>query len=538
MKKLISLIRACMTENMSIFKIKTKSKKRITKMILPVFLFVMIFITMCSYADMLIDPLRKVHLEFVMLTIFVLLTSIVTFVEGIYKTSNLIFNCKVDDLLLSLPIKKSTVLFVRVFKFYIFELVFNSMFLIPAMYIYAKNVNVGTLYYVVSIIFILLLPIIPIVISCIIGGIISFVSSKFKMKNIAQTIVTMLLVLGILYISFNLQEILKKLAENAKSINDIITKLYYPAGAYIKLITDFKVADLLIFIVVNILLFAVAIVLLGRIYFKINSKVKSVRTSAKKGSKYKVKTNNVIVSLMKKEFNRFINSPVFIVNAAFGLVMYLIGCIAISIKFEGTINSLISQGVPITPEQIKTYLPVALFGFLCLSSLMTSITSSMISLEGRSFNILKSLPVSPFKIILSKVLTAVTMMIPAILIGDIIMFIRFEFSIFEILVILAMSIIMPIIAEIFGIIVNLKYPKMNAENDTEIVKQSMSSMVSVLGGMGASALIIFGLVKCVKANIQTNIIFASGLGISIVVLAILLIYLNKKGSKDFNDITV
>ena len=538
MKKLISLIRACMTENMSIFKIKTKSKKRITKMILPVFLFVMIFITMCSYADMLIDPLRKVHLEFVMLTIFVLLTSIVTLVEGIYKTSNLIFNCKDDDLLLSLPIKKSTVLFVRVFKFYIFELVFNSMFLIPAMYIYAKNVNVGTLYYVVSIIFILLLPIIPIVISCIIGGIISFVSSKFKMKNIAQTIVTMLLVLGILYISFNLQEILKKLAENAKSINDIITKLYYPAGAYIKLITDFKVADLLIFIVVNILLFAVAIVLLGRIYFKINSKVKSVRTSAKKGSKYKVKTNNVIVSLMKKEFNRFINSPVFIVNAAFGLVMYLIGCIAISIKFEGTINSLISQGVPITPEQIKTYLPVALFGFLCLSSLMTSITSSMISLEGRSFNILKSLPVSPFKIILSKVLTAVTMMIPAILIGDIIMFIRFEFSIFEILVILAMSIIMPIIAEIFGIIVNLKYPKMNAENDTEIVKQSMSSMVSVLGGMGASALIIFGLVKCVKANIQTNIIFASGLGISIVVLAILLIYLNKKGSKDFNDITV
>ena len=51
---------------------------------------------------------------------------------------------------------------------------------------------------------------------------------------------------------------------------------------------------------------------------------------------------------------------------------------------------------------------------------MKSITSSMISLEGKTFSILKSLPVKPYTIIKSKILTAVLIMIPCILIGDII----------------------------------------------------------------------------------------------------------------------
>ena len=177
MKKLFSLVRTCLKDNMSIFKIKSKSKR---DKYLP---FVLAFALMFSFyanAEMLMEPLEEAHMEFVVITIFILGTTVLTFMEGIYKSSGLLFNCKDDSLLLTLPIKKSTVFFVRIFKFYVFELIFNTLFLLPSIVCYAVHVNPNIGYYFISLLAIILLPIIPVVLSTIIGVIISFLSSKFK----------------------------------------------------------------------------------------------------------------------------------------------------------------------------------------------------------------------------------------------------------------------------------------------------------------------------------------------------------------------
>ena len=220
-----------------------------------------------------------------------------------------------------------------------------------------------------------------------------------------------------------------------------------------------------------------------------------------------------------------------------GLAIFLIGCILISIKFDSIISTLI-EDIPISVEQIKSYIPVILFGFVCFSSLMSSITSSMISLEGKSFSILKSLPVSSFKIIISKVLTAVIIMTPVLVVGDIIMFIRFSFNLIEVLMILISSIILPLVSETIGIIVNLKYPKMDAENDTEVVKQSMSSAIAVFVGMIISGITIFIIVKGLEYSINIDILIALVLGIYTILCMNLLIYLNKVSIKEFNKISV
>ena len=536
MKKILSLIRACMTDNMSLFKIRSKRENKKSKILFPVFIAIVFFVYIYIYADSIMNPLISVHQEIMLLSLFVILTTILTLIEGIYKSSGLLFNCKDDNLLLSLPIKKSTVLFVRIFKFYVFELLYNSLFLIPAMLVYARYINVGIVYYLVSFIAILLLPIIPIVISCIIGGFISLASSKFKMKNIAQIVITMLFLLGVFYASFNLQNLIGDMTKNASNINNVITKMYYPAGAYVKLVTNFKLQDLILFIGINVLLFVASIFILSKIYFKTNSNIKNIKTNSRKSNKYRIKVNNPIRSLIKKEFNRFINSPVFVINAGFGLILFLVISIVGCIKYNDLVDALILQGVPITMEQLNSYIPAILFGLICFASLMSSITSSMISLEGKSFSILKSLPVKPFKIILSKILTAVLIMIPFILIGDLVVFINFRFNFIEVLVIIMSSFILPVVAETIGIIVNLKYPKMDAENDTEIVKQSMSSMIAVLAGMFLSMVSIAIVISCIISNIMVDLIIISGLVIYTFICIMLLMYLNKKGTRDFYNI--
>lgn len=528
-----SLIKAVMTENMSLFRVKQSGKN---KKILPIFLFGVIFYVIWKYADILMEKLDKFNMDYVVLSLFILMTTILTLIEGLYKSSGLLFNCKDDNLLLSLPIKKSTVFFVRIFKFYVFELLYNSMFLLPAMVCYVHWCDVDVLYYVVSFLALLLLPLIPIAISCIIGMIITVISVNFKKKNIVQIIITTLFLLGIMYLSFNLDAFVTKLVRNAVSVNDVITNIYYPAGLYIKLITDFNITDLIFFIILNVGVFFFVIFLLGKMYFNINSNVKRVKESKEK-KYYKISVNKPVISLIKKELNRFTTSVVFITNAGFGLVLFIIGCVLLSFNYE-SISHKLSLMLSMNAVEIKSFIPLLLFGFIILSSLMTSITSSMISLEGKCFNILKSLPVKPYTIIKSKILTAVIVMIICILIGDLIVIMNFHFNVVELIMILITSVLLPFISETIGIIVNLKYPKMDAINDTEVVKQSMSSMLSVFIGMVLIGVTLFGIMYAISLKISVDLIIAIVLFMYVLIYIYLYVYLRKKGVYLFNEINV
>ena len=228
----------------------------------------------------------------------------------------------------------------------------------------------------------------------------------------------------------------------------------------------------------------------------------------------------------------------FVINAGFGLILYVVGCILVALKAEGIVQTFAEQGIPITVQDITAYIPLIHIGLICFASLMSSITCSMISLEGKTFNILKSLPVTPYKIIMAKVYTAVYVMLPFILIGNLIMFIKFSFNIWEIILILIATIIMPLVAEIIGIIANLLYPKMNAQNDAEVVKQSMSSLIAVFAGMVLTGLTIYLIFKGVQNNIKTDIIMLFTVIAYIVSYIALRVYLYKNGTKKFNEINV
>ena len=187
MKKIISLIKACMTSDMKLFKIKTKKKNSIiSQLFIAGYLMFMIW----GMANTAFEKFAPLHLQYLVLSLFAFGISFMTIIEGVYKTGSLIFNCKDDQLLLSLPIKRRTVLFIRIFKFYVFELLFNSMFLLPIMVAYIRWAEVlSWTYYLTNIIMLVFLPIIPIIISCILGFISSSITSRFKYKNVVMLLV-------------------------------------------------------------------------------------------------------------------------------------------------------------------------------------------------------------------------------------------------------------------------------------------------------------------------------------------------------------
>ena len=542
MGKLFSLLKASMTDGMQIFRISKNSAKgkKSNQTGLLIAIAALIGFSIWVYADKLLDSLTDVGAGFVVLTLFVIITSVLTLVEGIYKSGDLLFNCRDDDLMLSLPIKKSTVLFIRVFKLYVFELLYNSLFLIPAMIAYAIRTDVSWTFYLSSLAAILLLPIVPIVIGCIIGGVIVGVSSRFRLKNLVQIIVTMAFLLGIFIVFSNINSVIAGIAANATSINDVITRLYYPAGAYIGMVTNFSIINFLIFIAVHIAIFGVMLLVLSKIYYKINSRAKTIKIHTHKTA-YKIKRRSVIHAIIAKEFNKFINTPVFVINAGFGLVLFVVACVLVNVNLDSITSFLQNYDVELDfnlAEIVKQFAPAILFCLIVMASVMSSITSSMISLEGRAFNILKSIPVKPTTIIISKVLAAVLVMLPFILIGDLIMFAKFDFNLLEIILILLASIVLPLLAELIGIALNLKYPKMNAENDAEVVKQSISTLIATFLGMGITALTIFIVAQTLSSGAPLDLVLGGGVVVSVLICTWLIIYVDKIGTKKFLQINV
>lgn len=540
MKKLIRLLKAAMSQDMDMFKYKTKaSDSKAKQIIFPIILSLIVMFAVGVYAMMFASEFSKVNLTYIMLTLFIILTTILTLVEGIYKSQGILFDAKDNDLLFALPIEKSKILFVRIFKLLSFQFLYNALFMIPAYVVYIYYEHPGISFYLISILMTFLLPIIPTVISSIIGYIIKAVSVKFKAKKIVQTVFTMIIFFGIFYISLNTQGILENIINNAESINAVIKKVYYPAGAYIDLIQNFNLPTLLILIAINIVPLVIFIMIASKFYFGIISKSSAKGKSKKiKSIESKVKVKSELSALVSKELKRYFSSTVYIFNTSFGLILLLIITIAMSVNINGVINTITEgEGMGIDINTIISLMPKIFFCLVTYTACMTSITSSSISLEGKSFNITKSLPTSVDTILLSKILMSCIITMPVILISDLIFFIAFQVGIIDILFILTISILMPILIAIIGLFTNLKYPKMNASSDTEVVKQSMSTTIAVFSGM------ILGLVFAVLmvAGAQTPNINLFVL-IELIVLAIVILALWKRlkkyGNKRFKEINV
>lgn len=539
MRKFLTFLRASMSDGMSLFRIKVRGGGKLKKVLLFGFLIIAVFVSIYGYADMMLEPLAGTGMEYSVLTIYSLVAVLFIVMEGLYKSSELLFNCRDDNLVLALPVRRSTVLLVRMMKFYLFELAFTMIILLPTMAAYVVRVGVSMVpgtFYLASLVALILLPVVPVVISALAGIGISEISTRFRFKRLVQTVLVVILLLGVLALSFNIQNVMMTIAEHASSINDAIMRLYYPVGAYIQMVTDFSIPTLLIFIVANLAVAMGFVWLFAKIYFRLNSRMKITRSS-KVHKKGKIRSHGITKALMIKEGRKFVSSPVFLTNAGFSLVIYLVAVVMAVVKFDSFASIMSSVGIQATENEIVGLMPVIVTGFVVFCAMMTSITSSMISLEGRTINILKSLPVSAFRIVMTKVLVAVLIAAPVFLVGDVLLFIKFDFDIWQMLMILVLSVVMPVLAEVFGIVVNLKFPKMDAENDAEVVKQSMSATVAVLGGIIFATTIVYIIYMCIQGGVSTNLTMAIVLAICTIIMTGLIVYLKVNGEKDFSAIS-
>jgi len=392
-----------------------------------------------------------------------------------FSASTLLYNSKDNELLLSMPIKPSTILVSRVLMLYGLCFIYSNVVWISICLYALINEGFVLSKIIIDIILMFVIPLLSSCLSCLLGYVVALISSKAKNKSIVTTIVSLIFLGVYYYVCFSLSDIIDNLVLNGDKVASAIlswAKYLYLIGKA----SEGDVLSLIILIVINSIVAVITYVLLSKNFIKLAISPKSSKTSNNKVS-YK-SSNSIGKTLLKKEVKRFTSSSTYLMNCGLGVIFVLAAGIGSFIKKEDILLTLQT----IKPEMplIYTYIPLMIIGVIGLISSVGQVAIPSLSLEGKSLWILKSLPLDTYQILdAKKKLQLLLNGIPAIIAG-VMMSYAFELS-FNMTVYICVTLLMFFeLQACLAVLLSLISPNFNWTNETQPIKQSIFVLVSMV----------------------------------------------------------
>ena len=424
-------------------------------------------------------PLYIIAFLFVICTLYI-------FFSNLFRIKSILFDFKDYDLLMSLPIKRSIVITSKIVSLYIVNLLYTLIIMLPGYIAYITEVNMP--HDVVFFMLLLTIPIIPILASIIVGIILTWITSFFKNKNIGSYVVNLLIIFIVLFISFKTGGL-----EESEVVNHSINMVnsfgkYYPfTTIFVDLLENTNIFGLLIYFLLPTLLMTVFILFINIGYIPLRNKLlkQNVKTD------YKIKeyqNNSPLKRLFLKEVKKYFSNSNYVINTAFPCIMIIVLSFIMIISGDNIFNKFSNT------VDLKEMITSNVFMILSIVCALSSTTHPSISLEGKSLWIMKSIPVSPNTIFLSKILVNFTILIPTIIIAGTLFGIYLHLSLIEFVFIYLLPLAYGVFAAIIGLIFNLIFPKFDYDNEIRVIKQSLPVFLTMLIGliMSVTLFTIFG----------------------------------------------
>ncbi len=409
------------------------------------------------------------------------ISSLLIFAFGMFKAAGTIFRREGYDILCALPLPKGAVAVSRLLRMYVEDLLLALAVFLPGMAVYAWNVHPGIGFYFTGLLGIGSVPLIPMAASIFIGTVITAISSRMRHKSLASAGLSIVAVLGIMYGSSRLSAMENMDPQMLKNLSDsvmaLLGKVYPPAVWLGTSITGGDILGCAAYTLLALAVFAVAAAGVALCFRKICQALYGsvAKHDYQMGT---LKASSVLFSLCRREFARYFSSSIYVTNTIIGPIM---GCVLSgALLVTGTETF---QGFLPVPIDISQAAPFVIAG---VSSMMAT-TATSISLEGKNWWILKSLPLSTKNILDAKILMGLLLILPFYLLSELLLIIACRPEAGEILWMLLIPAVTILFSSVYGITINLHLPVLEWESEVRIVKQSASSL---LGGMGGPVLAI------------------------------------------------
>ena len=445
-----------------------------------VFLFLIfagMFAAMCASVC---DIFHEAGLDWAYFGLAYLVAAVIALVGSVFTTYSALYNAKDNDLLLSMPIKSSQILFARMLTVYLFLLMFELVVMLPAVVIWQvmNGFHIGVL--LLSVLVAFLLSLIIFALSAGLGYVVARIASHIRNRSLAVTVLSLVLFGAYYYFCFNMSDIMMSLIANAVVIGQGMESNFNPfyhmgRGAL------GNVPSLLIVVAIAAVLFGLCCFLITRSFISIITTNKG--TVSKKYKETAQKAGSASGALLVREFRHLIRTPMYLLNTAIASILMIVLAVLILFKAQDVLFVLLQmQGMG---TDLAGYLPMAVAGLMGFLLSMNVFTATCISIEGnKNLWMLRTAPVDTLTILHVKLKAHLLISaVPALLCTLAAVFalrLPVGTAVLLILFVTALSLFFAC----FGLFVNLRHPRMDWTSEIVALKQSASVMITMFGGMG------------------------------------------------------
>ncbi|MBQ4570107.1 MAG: hypothetical protein IJB21_00265 [Bacilli bacterium] len=465
-----------------------------------------------------LDPPEPIYALYVLTSTGIIFMLLIVVLKGTnFKKSN------DHDLLLSLPLSKTTIVLSKILKDYLFDLIALLLIMMPGYVCYYYLVEEATFLVVINgLIVIILLTFLSNAVAILMNFIIAKFTRKLKNAEIIQTLVSVFitLIFIVFYFIFNVS------LTNSPDFVDIFVNLY-PIQLVVDVIANTNFISYLILFAICLVPFGLAVML--EVY-DFNHQNKSHTNNNKE---LVFKNKNVFFSLFKNESSRYFRSTIYVLNTIIGSFFILLTAGLLVGFGKERLESMIVTFMP-NAEDFINNLNVIIVLVLMLVSGTVITTSASVSIEGKHLWILKVHPVDEKTVFASKIfLNMLLGGIPSIIASIIVSF-SIGFSYLPFLLILTLT--NCLYASMIGLISNLKHYKLDWKDEQEIVKQGMAVLIAMGLAVVPGVILVIAYFAGLM-NILNPLIYLSLACVVMIIIDVLLIkYLLTKGVKRFKEI--
>lgn len=398
-------------------------------------------------------------------------------VGSVFSTFSGLYKAKDNELLLSMPVPPRLILLSRMIPVYGLSFLYSALVWLPASIRFWVTSSPNTPQIVLPLVLTFFIGLAVTVLSCFFGWLVALLSSKVRNKNLATIVLSLVFLIGYYVIYFRINTLLQQLLLYADTIGSAVSGWLFPVYV-LALGASGKVGSALIFMLIQVVLFAVCWWILSRTFLKIATTGSTAKKKEFRETEV-VRTSTAGQALFRRELKHFVSSPACMLNCGLGLLVMLFLAVFSLIKAPVLREKLATlAAIPFVTEA----LPVLVACAVCLLVSMDPITAPSVSLEGKRLWIVRTLPVETKEILQAKVkLHTLLNAIPAV-ICTVAFGIALQVSLSGI-VFAALTVLTYIwFTGDLGLFLNLQKPNLDWTNETVPVKQSLAVLISIFGG--------------------------------------------------------
>jgi ABC-2 type transporter. len=441
-----------------------------------------LFFSMGSMMYAIAGPLIGAGLSWLYFAMAALLASALCIMGSIFTVQKELFDATDNELLLSMPIPVSYILASRLSVIVVLELLYTVLLMLPAGVVYAIFAHLTVQAGVTLVVASLLLTLLMLAVSTLFGWLVGLLTSHMRSKTLITTLF-MLAFLGLyLWLYSNMSGYMNQLISQGSSIADAVQTALPPIYNFGMAVAAEGVEGL-----ANLGMFALwCLIPFGIMYFILTRSFLTLATTSKSTVKIEYKKREMKVTssfnaLVTKELRRFFSLPAYLINCGLGAIFLLVLAGGVVFK-RADIMAILAQ-IP----GGETLLAPMLCAGMCFCALMTDSAAPSLSLEGKSLWVLKAHPIKPIDIFNAKIAVNLIIGLPCVIVAALTCWFTLPLGLADAALVLIVPVVFMFFTAVYGMVMNILFPRFEWVNETLVIKQSGSVMAAVLGGMAIVA---------------------------------------------------